>query len=83
MVGVHTETAFAFTPTEAYDKNVTLRMGRCPARTLMADLAAWLPAHVHEVAALVTHRVPLAEAAAAYALFDAKRDGCIKVVLRP
>jgi threonine dehydrogenase-like Zn-dependent dehydrogenase len=83
MVGVHTETAFAFTPAEAYDRNVTLRIGRCPARTLMPDLAAWLPSHVHEVAALVTHRVPLAEAAAAYALFDAKRDGCIKVVLDP
>jgi threonine dehydrogenase-like Zn-dependent dehydrogenase len=81
VVGVHTEPVFAFTPAEAYDKNVTYRTGRCPARSLMPDLVEWLPAHARDVEALVTHRLPLEQAAEAYALFDAKRDGCIKVVL--
>lgn len=31
----------------------------------------------------VTHRLPLADAAEAYALLQAKRDGAIKVVLSP
>ena len=31
-VGVHTEAQFAFSPVEAYDKNLTYRAGRCPAR---------------------------------------------------
>jgi threonine dehydrogenase-like Zn-dependent dehydrogenase len=33
--------------------------------------------------AIVTHRMPLAEAAEAHATFQAKRDGAIKVVLSP
>jgi len=35
------------------------------------------------VESLATHRVPLSEAADAYAMFQAKDDGCIKVVLQP
>jgi hypothetical protein len=31
----------------------------------------------------VTHRLPLADTAEAYALVQAKRDGAIKVVLSP
>ncbi len=30
-----------------------------------------------------THRVPLSEAPDAYAMFQAKKDGAIKVVLEP
>jgi threonine dehydrogenase-like Zn-dependent dehydrogenase len=36
-----------------------------------------------DVESLATHRPPLAEAAEAYAMFQAKSDGCIKVVLKP
>jgi threonine dehydrogenase-like Zn-dependent dehydrogenase len=32
---------------------------------------------------VITHRVPLAEAPAAYKTFRDKQDGCIKVVLKP
>ena len=31
-VGVHTNEALDFSPVEAYDKNITYRVGRCPAR---------------------------------------------------
>jgi threonine dehydrogenase-like Zn-dependent dehydrogenase len=31
----------------------------------------------------VTHDVPLAEAPAAYAMFQKKQDGAVKVVFRP
>jgi threonine dehydrogenase-like Zn-dependent dehydrogenase len=83
LAGVHTEQAFGITPTEAYDKNVTIRSGRCPARSLMPQLIDWLPAHARDVEALVTHRLPLADATSAYRLFDTKQDGCIKIVLDP
>ena len=29
---IHTETQFAFSPVEAYNKNLTYRAGRCPVR---------------------------------------------------
>ncbi len=32
---------------------------------------------------LATHHVPLEDAAEAYAMFQAKRDGCLRVVLKP
>jgi threonine dehydrogenase-like Zn-dependent dehydrogenase len=32
---------------------------------------------------VITHRVPLADAPAAYKMFRDKEDGCIKVVLKP
>jgi threonine dehydrogenase-like Zn-dependent dehydrogenase len=35
------------------------------------------------VESLASHRLPLDEAPGAYAMFQKKSDGCIKVVLKP
>jgi len=82
-VGVHHEAAFPFSPGEAYDKNLTYRIGRCPARHYMERLLPVARRHESELAALFTHRFSLEEGPAAYRLFDEKRDGCIKVALLP
>ncbi|KXZ48611.1 hypothetical protein GPECTOR_26g514 [Gonium pectorale] len=37
-VGVNTSSSFPFSPVDAYNKNVTFRSGRCPARAYMARL---------------------------------------------
>jgi threonine dehydrogenase-like Zn-dependent dehydrogenase len=79
---VHHESRFAFSPVEAYDKNLTLRIGRCPARSWMEELLSLLRRR-SDLAALVTHRRPLADGPAAYDLFDRKADGCIKVAFEP
>jgi threonine dehydrogenase-like Zn-dependent dehydrogenase len=34
-----------------------------------------------ELSAVLTHRLPLERGVEAYELFDAKRDGCIKIAL--
>lgn len=80
-VGVHTAPKMFFTPHTAYDKNLTYRTGRCPARRLMDPLLErqagddpW------DLTPLVTHRVPLTDAAEAYGMFADRRDGVIKVV---
>ncbi len=78
IAGVHHESHFAFSPVEAYDKNLTLRTGRCPARSLMDELLPVVRRRP-ELAAIVTHRRGLADGAAAYRMFDEKTDGCIKV----
>jgi threonine dehydrogenase-like Zn-dependent dehydrogenase len=77
--GVHHESTFPFSPAQAYDRNLTWRIGRCPARSRMEGLLPLVRRRREDLAALITHRLPLAEGAAAYALFDAKRDGCLKV----
>jgi len=82
IAGVHHEASFAFSPVEAYDKNLTLRIGRAPARSLMDELLPLLLRRP-ELAQIVTHRRPLADGPAAYRMFDAKADGCIKVAFTP
>lgn len=82
-VGVHHEAAFPFSPAEAYDRNLTWRIGRAPARSLMEGLVPLVRRRKRELGTLITHRLPLAEGREAYALFDAKRDGCLKVAFIP
>ncbi|PYP40578.1 MAG: hypothetical protein DMD43_08275 [Gemmatimonadetes bacterium] len=80
-VGVHHEATFPFSPGEAYAKNLTLRIGRCPARHYMDRLRPLAERRAEDLAALFTHRVALEDGPPAYSLFDQKRDGCIKVAL--
>jgi threonine dehydrogenase-like Zn-dependent dehydrogenase len=82
-VAVHTEAQLAFSPAQAYDKNLTYRSGRCPARALIDELLPLVRRRRHDLSAVVSHRLPLADAARGYALFDRREDGCTKVALVP
>jgi threonine dehydrogenase-like Zn-dependent dehydrogenase len=82
IVGVHSESSFAISPVEAYDKNLTLRIGRCPARALVAELLPLVRRRKRDLLSIFTHRLPLEQGARGYEIFERKRDGCIKVVLR-
>jgi len=81
--GFHTESAFSFAPGEAYDKNLTYRAGRCPARRLIDELLPALAEGRYELDAIVSHRLPLEEGPRGYDIFDRKLEGCTKVLLRP
>ena len=81
--GVHNEERFSFRPIEVYDKNLTYRSGRCPARVYMERLLPLLRTRARDAVAIVTHRMPLADGAGAYELFAQRRDGCVKVLLTP
>jgi len=81
--GVHTEAQLAFSPVEAYDKNMTYRIGRCPARTYMEQLLPLVAARKYDLRSIISHHLPLSEGAEAYRIFDHKQDGCTKVVLKP
>jgi 2-desacetyl-2-hydroxyethyl bacteriochlorophyllide A dehydrogenase len=83
IVGVHTEGAFAVAPGTAYDKNLTIAIGRCPVRSRLEALCARHRERRFPIERLVTHRVPLTEASDAYELFAARRDGVVKVVFEP
>ena len=79
--GVHTEERFAITPGEVYDKNLTYRAGRAPARRFME--AALDLGRRAGVARIVSHRLPLAEAREGYRIFDERLDRATKVLLEP
>lgn len=80
-VGVHTETEMAFSPIEAYDKNLTYKSGRCPARHYMEKLIPIVQKKKPDITTILSHRLPLSEGARGYELFDKKLDRCIKVIL--
>jgi threonine dehydrogenase-like Zn-dependent dehydrogenase len=84
VVGVYGGAKDPLPMMELFDKGVQLRMGQ-------AHVKRWVPEilpHLDDrdalgTADLVTHRMPLSAAPAAYEMFQKKQDGCIKVVLEP
>jgi threonine dehydrogenase-like Zn-dependent dehydrogenase len=67
-----------------FDKQIQIRMGQANVRRWVDDI---LPLLVEDdplgVDTFATHHLPLAEAPAAYSMFQKKTDGAIKVVFRP
>jgi threonine dehydrogenase-like Zn-dependent dehydrogenase len=82
-VGVHNESRFALEPGELYDKNLTYRAGRTPARRYMERLLPLVGSRRYDLAAVISHRLPLAEGPRGYDLFDRRLEGCTKVLLLP
>ncbi|MEO1614446.1 MAG: alcohol dehydrogenase catalytic domain-containing protein [Planctomycetota bacterium] len=81
VIGCHCTPHFAFSPAESYDKNLTYRTGRCPARSLMSELleTGWLGSL--DLSWCVTHRYSLDESVKAYDVFANRRDHCIKAAI--
>ena len=85
MAGVYVGAFPAFPLGDLFDKQIQIRMGQ-------ANVRAWTDKIIPLVEAdgdplglddLVTHEMPLNDAPEAYRMFQAKEQGCIKVVLRP
>ncbi|GAA5158788.1 MULTISPECIES: zinc-dependent alcohol dehydrogenase [Amycolatopsis] len=70
---------------ELFDKQVQLRMGQANVRRWIDDVLPLVQdgADPLGVTDLATHRLPLDDAPEAYRMFQEKRDGVIKVLLRP
>jgi threonine dehydrogenase-like Zn-dependent dehydrogenase len=79
VIGCHTS-AFAFSPSEAYDKNLTYRTGRCPARHYMERLTERVMQDLPHITQVVTHRFAPSDCVRAYDVFAHQRDGCVKAV---
>jgi len=80
-VGVHTTNNFSFAPGEAYDKNLTYKSGRCPARYYSEKLLHEQLPQRYAIQDIITHQFSLREGAKAYEVFDKKMDNCIKAIL--
>ncbi|MEZ4828761.1 MAG: alcohol dehydrogenase family protein [Bacteroidia bacterium] len=80
-VGVHTSPGFAFSPAQAYDKNLTYKIGRCPARAYMEKLLHRIEAGAVELSPFLSRIERLEEGRMAYERFDRKEPGYLKVIL--
>jgi threonine dehydrogenase-like Zn-dependent dehydrogenase len=84
VIGVYGGAADPLPMITLFDKQIQLRMGQANVKKWVPDIMPLLtdddPLGVESFA---THTLPLAEAPEAYAKFQAKADGMIKVVLKP
>lgn len=83
VVGCHCSDHFAFSPVQAYDKNLSYRTGRCPARAYMNRLLPLLHNRSLDVKSFLTHTFSLSDCSAAYTLFANRQENCLKVVFVP
>ncbi|MEQ8425413.1 MAG: zinc-binding dehydrogenase, partial [Cyclobacteriaceae bacterium] len=80
-VGVCNDQHLSFSPADAYNKNVTYKVGRCPARHFMGQLIPVVQQKKYKLTSILTHRLNLSEGVKGYDIFANKKDNCMKVVL--
>jgi threonine dehydrogenase-like Zn-dependent dehydrogenase len=70
---------------QLFDKGVQIRMGQAHVRRWTDEILPLLEGDEDPLGVddLTTHQLPLAEAPSAYEMFQKKKDGAIKVVLKP
>lgn len=67
----------------AFGKGLTFKMGQTHVQRFMNKLMGHIEDGDIDPSFIISHRVPLIEAPAAYEMFKHKENNCIKVVMRP
>ncbi|MFT9495298.1 zinc-dependent alcohol dehydrogenase [Anaerosolibacter sp.] len=83
LVGVYGMRYNLFPLGDFFSRNITLKMGQCPAHSYVEPILKLIKEGKFDATDIITHRLPLDEGSYAYGIFDEKKDGCIKVVLKP
>ena len=65
------------------NKAQTMKTGQTHMQRYLKPLLAKIEAGEIDPSFIITHRLPLAQGPEAYKMFRDKKDGCIKVVLKP
>jgi len=82
-VGVYGSRYNGFPLGDLFARNITLKMGQAPVIHYIPELYQMVKEQKFDPTDIITHRLPLEKAEFAYEIFDAKKDNCIKVVLKP
>jgi threonine dehydrogenase-like Zn-dependent dehydrogenase len=84
LIGVYGGMADPMPLMTMFDKQIQLRMGQANVKRWVDDLLPLLTdADPLGVDTFATHRLPLSEAPHAYEIFQKKREGAVKIVLKP
>ena len=81
-IGCHCTPHLSFSPSEAYDKNLTYRTGRCSASHYMETVQQMSASSNMDLSWCITHQFSLDQASEAYATFANRTDHCIKAVFK-
>lgn len=81
--GVYAGFIHGFLFGDSFDKGLTFKMGQTHVHPLLPTLLEHIQRGDLNPEIIISHRMPLAEAAEGYRLFDSRREQCRKVILRP
>lgn len=83
IVGVYGMSYDNFPIGQMFDKGVRLNMGQALVHRYIDDLLPLVESGKLRLDDVISHKLPLEEAAHAYDIFNKKEDNCVKVVLTP
>jgi threonine dehydrogenase-like Zn-dependent dehydrogenase len=83
VIGVYSGLVDMFPMGAVMNRSLTIRSGQCHAQKYMRPLLDRIQRREIDPRFVITHRLPLDDAARAFEMFNRKEDGCEKVVLKP
>ncbi|HYH15691.1 MAG TPA: zinc-dependent alcohol dehydrogenase [Flavisolibacter sp.] len=83
VVGVYGNPYDNFPVHMLFDKAIRVQFGQAPAQKYIDELFGLVRDGKVTLNDIITHRLPLSEAARGYDMFKKKEDNCVKVVLQP
>lgn len=83
VVGVYGSPYDNFPLHQWFDKGIKLRGGQAPVHNYIDHLIDLVATGKVVLEDIITHKVPLSEAAKMYDIFNKREDNCVKVVLKP
>ncbi|MBF9236293.1 glutathione-dependent formaldehyde dehydrogenase [Hymenobacter sp. BT683] len=83
VLGVYSSPFDNFPIHQFFDKGITLKGGQAPAHKHIDRLLKHVSNGDVRLDDIISHRLPLSEAAHGYDIFRNKKDNCTKVVLKP
>lgn len=83
ITGVYMTPASSYPLQEFFMRNIDVKHGQAPVVHLMPKIYDMIAEGMFDPTQIITHSMPLEEAARAYEIFDKKEDKNIKVVLKP
>lgn len=83
IVGVYGSPYDNFPLFRMFDKGITIKQGQAPVLNYIDELIDLVATDKVVLDDIISHQLPLTEAAKGYQLFDQKEDDCVKVVLKP
>ena len=68
---------------QIFDKGIIFKCGQAPVQNYIDELIQLVKDDKIKLNDIITHRLPLSEAAHGYKIFDEKEDNCVKVIMHP
>jgi S-(hydroxymethyl)glutathione dehydrogenase / alcohol dehydrogenase len=82
IVGVYA-TRYKFPLGQLFDKGVSVKMGQATVQKYIDELLQLVQERKVILDDIITHTLPLDQAAYGYEIFNNKQDNCLKVILKP